>query len=407
MEQLQFKGIASRIHGYKETELRQNDLIYPADVIERPYGMSLKTDLRNHTIQALCDELQCYESLDQSIPVGVVAFDFEWRQTYVNTTFCRMVEWSEKELIGRMPPFDYLPGEHDHDSSTSKLQAIFYGRDPAEAIDVSLRRSNGERFDALLFTSPLTGRFQEKIGWVASVIDNTEQRQMLRSLEQSQEQLRSVASNLLNLRENDKSQVARVIHDSVFQNLIAIKYGIESIQLKHPEVAEMMNDSLSGLLATVHLAIEDAHKLHMELRPSLLDDFGAIAAIDYLFRKVRETYPAVGFNKVVRLQEFEIPQILKTVLYRTIEKALISIVKDGKANAVSVIVQKVKDSIQLVIQDDSTGIDQGKRFTPGSRPLGSDEVSMKEQVELSGGTFFKESFSGKGTRMDVIWPCQR
>jgi PAS domain S-box-containing protein len=403
MKQLQLKDIASYIRGYKEKEI---DLIYHSDALRRPYGMSFKSDLRERTIQALWDELQCYEALDRSVPVGVIAFNLEWQQTYVNTAFCKMVEWPEKELIGRAPPFDYLPGEQDHDDSISTLKAVFIGKSQNEGIEKRLRRSTGEKFDALLFASPLTDRFHQKIGWVASVIEITKQKQMVQSLQQSQDQLRALASNLWNLRENDKTQLAREIHDSVFQTLIAIKFGLENIQLICPEIPENMNESLTGLLSTVHLAMKDVQNLHMELRPSLLDDFGVISTIDYLCRKFRGTYPDVTIEKVIQLQESDIPVVFRTILYRTCQEALVNAGKHGKASVVRVTLQNLVDSIQLAIQDNGRGFDREKVFAPGSQSSGSGLFSMKEQVELFGGTFLVESSPGGGTNVHATWPCR-
>ena len=122
--------------------------------------------------EALKAESRFRKAIEDSILAGVVVTDLEGRQSYVNPAFCRMVGWDEKELLGALPPFVYWPEEEIE--NIQEAMAVATGEDgiPGD-FELRYKRKNGERFDAYLLLSPLTGEDGKVTGWLSSVNDIT------------------------------------------------------------------------------------------------------------------------------------------------------------------------------------------------------------------------------------------
>lgn len=110
------------------------------------------------------------KALESALLVGIAALDLEGRQTYVNPGFCKMVGWSEEELLGATPPFVYWPPE-EHERISRTFQEVLKGSAPSEGLQLRFRRKNGERFEAFLLVSPMKNSRGEVIGWISSVGD--------------------------------------------------------------------------------------------------------------------------------------------------------------------------------------------------------------------------------------------
>jgi PAS domain S-box-containing protein len=112
------------------------------------------------------------EAIENSIPAGITVVDLEGRQTYVNPAFCKMVGFTEAELLGKKPPFVYWPAEAT-EGIADALGKVIQGSTPASGIELRFRRQNEQRFDVLLQVTPLKDSFANITGWVSSASDIT------------------------------------------------------------------------------------------------------------------------------------------------------------------------------------------------------------------------------------------
>jgi PAS domain S-box-containing protein len=123
--------------------------------------------------EAFRTELAFRQALENSILAGIAAFDLEGRQIYANPAFCKMVGWTQDELIGNKPPFVYWPADFVPALSEIFLR-IFTEPAPQGREEVLFQRKGGTRFPALVLYSILRNSRGEKLGWVLSVEDITE-----------------------------------------------------------------------------------------------------------------------------------------------------------------------------------------------------------------------------------------
>ena len=144
----------------------------------------------------------------------------------------------------------------------------------------------------------------------------------------------------------------------------------------------------------------------MGLRPSILDDLGILATLNWFCREFQITYSGIQIDKHLDIEEEEIPVPLKTVIYRITQEALNNISKHSKATLVHLSLSKADNGIALIIQDNGQGFDPEKAGDQESSRRGLGLTSMKERAELSGGSFMIESIKEKGATIKAVWPVE-
>jgi signal transduction histidine kinase len=106
------------------------------------------------------------------------------------------------------------------------------------------------------------------------------------------------------------------------------------------------------------------------------------------------------------MEEKDVPDILKTVIYRICQEAFNNIAKHSKANAATLSLRKT-GQIELVIEDDGRGFNLEEKLSPENHDRGLGLTSMRERAEVSGGSLAIESVQGSGTTIRVSWPLGR
>jgi signal transduction histidine kinase len=136
----------------------------------------------------------------------------------------------------------------------------------------------------------------------------------------------------------------------------------------------------------------------------LLDDLGLLAAISWLCNNFKATHSGIDIEKRIDIQEDDVPEPLRIIIFRILQEALNNIGKHSQANLVHLSFRKTNGNrIELNITDNGTGfdLDSVRSAVSFARGLGLD--GMKERAELSGGSFSIESDRGKGTTVRASW----
>lgn len=234
--------------------------------------------------------------------------------------------------------------------------------------------------------------------------DITERKQAENALATSEKELRHLSSRLLTAQEEERKRIARELHDSVGQNFVAIKVSIRNV------IAEMNKGNveeaavlLQQLLPAINKAIEETRLIYTGLRPTVLDDLGIVATINWFVQCLREVDSARHIETETEINEVDIPDKLKIIIFRIVQEALNNIIKYSEADRVNISLAGRSGRIELTISDNGAGFDLAEvaaRKNPG-RGLGL--TSMRERVEFSGGIFRIDSAIGKGTRIAASW----
>jgi signal transduction histidine kinase len=168
-----------------------------------------------------------------------------------------------------------------------------------------------------------------------------------------------------------------------------------------PDHAELK--SLETIIPLTQKTIEEVRRIVKDLRPSILDDLGILATINWFCREFQNVYPGIRIKKEINIHENDIPSPLKTVIYRILQEALNNVTKHSQADLVQLTLQKTDNGVELAIHDNGTGFDLSEAISliPSRRGFGL--ASMRERAHLSGASFHIKSAEGEGTTIRVVW----
>lgn len=191
-------GLVLRLESYSvEPRLLRDALVGAIALLAAVVLWNLWT-LRRHvrrrlaTEEALRAEHAFRKAMEDSIHTGMRAVDLSGQIVYANPAFCRMVGYSEAEVLGLRPPHPWWPPEERETILRGLREAREHGA-PGTGLEMRLTRRDGERFDALVYEAPLIDAAGRQTGWMGSVLDITERKQARERLRQQEERLAATA----------------------------------------------------------------------------------------------------------------------------------------------------------------------------------------------------------------------
>jgi signal transduction histidine kinase len=216
----------------------------------------------------------------------------------------------------------------------------------------------------------------------------------------AEEESRALARRLITAHEDERSRLARELHDDLSQRLARLSIDAAKIERSLPGSAE--KDSARSMRMDLARLGDDVHALSYQLHPSVLDDLGLSEALKVECAQFsrRESIPA-------QLTELEtpsrLPREMQVCLFRIAQEALRNAARHSRASEVKLSLQTKNGSVELAVSDNGVGFDAAR--TSFRRSLG--HASMRERARLVGGNVEVESFPGRGTRVVVSLPMKR
>jgi PAS domain S-box-containing protein len=402
-------------------------LIYKAIIetgLARPYALLFR-DLKQSE-EALRENEEKYRSMMEGMKDPVYICSPDYRVTYMNPAMIRRIgadlteepcykvihereekcPWCVHEKIQRgahaettvVSPKDgrYYHVSHSPifhaDGSISKM-TIFTDITQQKRTEEALQNAHDE----------LERRVEERTSELQQEIK--ERKQAEEALQRSESQLRSLSSQLLTAQEKERKRIARELHDGIGQSLSAVKFSVENtFRQMDKSTAEGNVEALKALIPLIQESIEEVRKIAMDLRPSTLDDLGILATINWFCREFQTIYSGIRIEKQIKIQEDEVPDSLKTVIYRVLQEGLNNVAKHSEADLVRLSLSKTNKNIEMAIEDNGLGFDLDEVFSVENSRRGLGLASMKERTELSGGSFTIHSVKGTGSTIRASWP---
>lgn len=205
--------------------------------------------------------------------------------------------------------------------------------------------------------------------------------------------------SLVNAQEDERSRLARELHDQAGQTLTNLLVRLKTIEKKSSEPA--VKENLAEALEIVAESIDTIRDLSYSLRPPALEEFGLGTAIVALAEEMTEQVN-IKVNCDCGL-ECKIPSEIEVVLYRIVQEGLTNIIRHAGASQVGITMKCQENTIFLKIEDNGQGFDPAKiTIQEGQRHLGL--IGMNERAELFGGRCSVYSAPGEGTTIEVIVP---
>jgi signal transduction histidine kinase len=194
-------------------------------------------------------------------------------------------------------------------------------------------------------------------------------------------------------QELERRRLARELHDETGQALTSILLGLKGLEERSTDPASRA--ATEELRELVVSTLQDVRRLAVELRPSALDDFGLVAALERLAASFAEqTGISVDFQTA--LADERLPEEIETALYR-----IVQVVKHARARRVSILLARKNGAVKAVVEDDGQGFDPAEQTGDGYGLVG-----MRERLALIGGRLEVESGRDAGTTIAAEVPIR-
>ena len=214
----------------------------------------------------------------------------------------------------------------------------------------------------------------------------------------SRARLAELTAHIEQVKEQERTRIAREIHDELGGNLTAIKMALAMLQRRLPAGQPELADKAGYVEALVDRTIDAVHRISLDLRPSMLD-FGIVAALAW---QVREFEKQMGYSCSFRANVDEIALALDpaTALFRIFQEALTNIARHANATRVTVRLQRQRQQLVLRVSDNGGGIVAADRAKPESFGL----RGMHERAAALGGTLAVAPAAAGGTVVTIKIP---
>ena len=224
-----------------------------------------------------------------------------------------------------------------------------------------------------------------------------------RLLEESRDELALLSAQLMRVQEDERRRIAQELHDSVGQELSAIKYSLErAAELGLPRPDDEQQGLLTKAITGIRAVMDDIRSISMNLRPALLDDLGVVSALQWFSRQFSERYPHLDLQVQLHVTDGEVPKALTVPIYRTVQEALCNVVKHAAADHARVSLHQAGGSLVLEVADDGIGFQPAVRGSSPESRLGL--RGMRERAEMTGGRFWVDSRPDEGSVIRISWP---
>jgi signal transduction histidine kinase len=233
--------------------------------------------------------------------------------------------------------------------------------------------------------------------------ERAKHRRAQEQLRESHERLRALSTYLQTVREEERTRIAREVHDELGQALTGCKMDVSWIASRLPHDMKPVLDKTKALAGHIDSTIQMVRRIATELRPGILDHLGLGAALEW---QAHEFQTRTGIKCEVRADP-DIPPLeadLNTAFFRIFQETLTNIIRHAGATHVAVNLKQSKDRISLEVRDNGRGISKAEISHTKSMGL----LNMRERAGLLGGDFkIGRIAHGKGTRVQVFIPLRR
>lgn len=217
-------------------------------------------------------------------------------------------------------------------------------------------------------------------------------------LRESYDSIRKLTEHLQKIREEERTHIAREIHDELGQQLTVLKMDISWLNKRIDPGDNGLKEKVGELLSMVDTTVKTVRRISSELRPSLIDDLGLIPAMEW---HLEEFEKRSGIRASFTRPQTDQPlsDEIKISLFRIFQESLTNVARHAKAKEVNINLEHKDKKIILTIADDGSGFDEadGSKKTLGI-------LGMKERTLMLGGEYSITGVRGKGTTVHVSVP---
>jgi len=341
----------------------------------------------------LQNEHKRYRDLFEFSPDGYVITDAKGMIVEANLVAARMFGVRHDHLV-RTPLFVFFRestyellkqlSKEKERSKIHKLEAMVFPRK---------RRA----FYAQITSSAIYDAGGKPTGLRLLMRDVSEAKLKEQRLEESHAELRALAKRLEEIREEERNNLARELHDEFGAALTALKLDLAWLTTHVGSASDAVRERINGMSKLIDLTTHSISRTATMLRPPLLDDFGLVAAIEW---QAQEFQGRTGITCSVTADQVELPPDRATAVFRIFQECLTNVARHADASEVDVRLSKGNGEVILEVQDNGRGVPEEKLSSRTSFGL----LGMRERAYAFGGKTKIESSPGMGATVRVWIP---
>ena len=323
----------------------------------------------------------------------------EGRISFWNPAAEKLFGYSSEEILGK--PLNVLVPSHLQGKAERTFESILRG-EQIQDYETERVRKDGSIVPVSLTVSPLKDVHGKIVGPFSIIRDITERKRAEEELQRTLGQVRTLSRRLEVVREDERTRIARELHDELGVRLTCLKMDLSRLQPVMNEASRpKLEEKVLSMIEQVDTTIAAVQCLVAELRPGVLDDLGLVAAIEW---QCQDFEQRSGIRCLVDCKEEDIPldSARATAAFRICQEALTNVLRHARAKEIRVHLDKLDRELVLEIHDDGQGILPEKITAATSLGL----LGMHERASAVGGTLRIVGLPGQGTTVTLRLPCE-
>jgi len=340
--------------------------------------------------------------------VMLVAIDTQGQVILANRKTCEVLGYEEQEVLGKNWFENFIPLRIREELFLVSHMLLSGDVKGAEYYENPILTRAGEERLILWHNTVIRDEAGHIVGHLSSGEDITERvradqerEHLLKRISLGRERLQMLSKRLLLVHEAERRSIAIELHDRIGQDLTALKLHLQSAQRLRdiPAFKQYMNQGIDSL---THLS-QRVRELALDLRPSILDDLGLVAALRwYIDRQMQDVGVRVEYHLETLAARPDAGT--ETACFRVAQEALTNILRHAQATVVRISLRADEGSLRLVIQDDGIGFDSAEAYERALHGESMGLLGMRERVELTGGELRIDSAPGRGATLEACFP---
>jgi two-component system sensor histidine kinase DegS len=272
---------------------------------------------------------------------------------------------------------------------------LLQGHKAVQPYEQQITRADGTMATVMLTTN-LIARNGEPKAFQNIARDISKEKQM-------QENMRLYIQQITRAQEEESSRIARELHDSTAQELIALLHQVEGLLRDRAKLPLSEAKALWGVHEQIKGILQEVRYFSRDLRPSILDDLGLRAALEWLVEQL-ETEHKVECHLIVVGQERRLASETEVMIFRIVQEAIRNIRKHSQASKAEVTVKFGRKETTITVKDNGVGFQLLESVGDLTRAGKLGLAGMQERAQLLGGSLSIQSEPGKGTTILVKTP---
>ena len=368
----------------------------------RMFGTCQDITARVEAEEQLRQSNERFRAIYEAAAIGISVADARGRILAANPALRRMLGYSAEELFAKS--FIELTHPEDLPKNLKLFQELMAGKRDGFQLEKRYRRKNGDYFWGRVTTSTVKDTRGRPVYSIAMVEDITQARQGQQKLQESERNLRYLATQLLTAQERERQRIALDLHDDLGQSLMALKLHLRALEREVPAHLADLKQELTAEAASIDAITENVRRLARDLHPAMLEYLGLSAALNRLFKDFSEHH---GIKLSLDLDDVNGVFYKKSQIniYRIFQECLTNIAKYSQATQVSIEIKKLEGRVSLRIEDNGRGFDAA-RVLAGRTARGLGLAAMEERMHMLGGSLEIWSRPGQGTRISFNIPLK-